>query len=66
MDENKVVCPSQSANVVEGDSSIVRMPSIPEDAYEKMCIFLYAYRVGSSGLLELLDNFKALIGIKPP
>ena len=38
----------------------------PENAYEQMCISLYAYRYGALGFLELLSKFEEQLGLPSP
>jgi hypothetical protein len=38
----------------------------PENAYEQMCISLYAYRYGALGFLELLSKFEERLGLPSP
>jgi hypothetical protein len=38
----------------------------PENAYEQMCILLYAYRYGGIGFLELLSTFEEQLGLPSP
>ena len=57
---------SQSASTDEGDRIDVEAPcELSTDAYEKMCIALYAYRFGQIGFLDLLTKFEEILDIEP-
>ncbi len=34
--------------------------------YESLCLWMYRYRFGTMGFLELLDRFEEALGIQPP
>ncbi len=46
---------------------MVKPPKVPlGDIYESMCVWLYAYRFGTIGFLDLLGKFEELLGLPSP
>jgi hypothetical protein len=56
----------ESSNAVPTPSSTLDAEQQAENAYEQMCISLYAYRYGAFGFLELLSKFEERLGLPSP
>ena len=58
---------SNVAPVVSPPPYMAQSPKVPlGDIYERMCVWLYAYRFGTIGFLDLLERFEEILGLSSP
>jgi len=58
---------SNVTSTVSLPSDMAQPPKVPlGDIYESMCIWLYAYRFGTIGFLDLLGRFEEILGLSSP
>jgi hypothetical protein len=58
---------SNVTSIVSPPPNMAEPPKVPlGDIYESMCVWLYAYRFGTIGFLDLLGRFEEILWLSSP